>query len=412
MRNLLAFSTQPFLGEENLYYMKKYLGYFLLMAGFLIILAVFYVNSRVGDETRTFSTYTVLSSSWEKYKTEFINSDGRVIDHTQQGITTSEGQSYALLRAVFLDDKTTFDKVWHWTKDDLQKRGDNLFAWKWGKLQDGSYGFLENGGFNSASDADTDIALALILAGQRWHNDTYTNEAKTVLSDIWDKETDIAAGKRYLIAGPWAKDSGQIIVNPSYFAPYAWRIFAKVDTKHDWNSMVDPAYDLLNRISSSPLDKDKSVGLPPDWVAVHKETGEVMPATMANFSSNYSYDAMRVPWRVALDYQWNKDPKAYDYLKNNFAYLSETYQNTGQLPDTISHNGATQNVKESPAMYATALGYFSVVNKNLANKIYEEKVIALYSNDTNSFRKDLPYYDQNWLWFGTALYNGYLKANI
>ncbi len=43
---------------------------------------------------------SLIFASWNAYKEGSIQSDGRVIDHSNEKITTSEGQSYALLRAV------------------------------------------------------------------------------------------------------------------------------------------------------------------------------------------------------------------------------------------------------------------------------------------------------------------------
>jgi endoglucanase len=56
-------------------------------------------------------------------------------------------------------------------------------------------------------------------------------------------------------------------------------------------------------------------------------------------------------------------------------------------------------------MYATALGYFMTVYPELGQKMYQDKIVDLYSNDKSTFREDLPYYEQNWLWFSSALFN-------
>ena len=138
-----------------------------------------------------------------------------MVDPSQDNITTSEGQSYALLRAVWIDDKPTFDTVWKWTKTTLQRPHDHLFGWKWGQRPDKSYGFIQNGGDNSATDADSDIALALILASRRWNDASYQRDAMPLLKDLWDVETDVAAGKRYLIAGNWAQNQQELIINPT-----------------------------------------------------------------------------------------------------------------------------------------------------------------------------------------------------
>src|SRR5579884_557263 len=143
--------------------MKRVIGFVCILLGLLVGLFVLYKNSQYSQVTRTFSSYTLLASSWDEYKQQFLNPDGRIMDLQQNNITTSEGQSYALLRSVWSDDKPTFDLVWKFTQDNLKRPGDNLFAWQWGKRSDGSYGVMPDGGINTASDADSDIAFALIL---------------------------------------------------------------------------------------------------------------------------------------------------------------------------------------------------------------------------------------------------------
>jgi endoglucanase len=388
--------------------MKNIAGYIFIVLGLFVLIAVLYANSKFSMQTRTFSPYSLLNASWENYKTRFINQDGRVIDYSQNAVTTSEGQSYAMLRAVWIDDKQTFDLVWNWTKNDLKRPNDHLLAWHWGKKQDGTYGLLENGGENSASDADSDVALALILAARRWQDQKYVDAAKPLLTDLWQKETATAAGKRYLIAGNWAQDSNTLVLNPSYFAPYAWRIFAEVDKQHAWNSLIAPSYDLLQQVGQEPLDKDHAVGLPPDWVAINRQTGALQAPNLPNLTTNYGFDAMRIPWRISLDYQWNKEPRAKDYLQS-FQFLANAYKKDGKLASTYSHDGQVVQASENPVMYSTVIGAFMVTDPNLAQKVYQDKILRLYSNDSNSFNKDLPYYEQNWLWFGAGLYNNHVQ---
>lgn len=388
--------------------MKKNIGFMLIAGGVLLFLAVLYTNSRFNNTTRPFSTYTLLTASWNAYKSKYINQDGRVIDFSQNDITTSEGQSYALLRSVFNDDRPAFDLVYKWTKENLKRPEDNLFSWRWGKKQDGTYGNIEGGGENSAADADVDIALALILASRRWNEPDYEKEALFILESIWNVETDVAASKRYLTAGNWAKNDSEIIINPSYFAPYAFREFAKVDWARDWLSLVGPGYEMLESASKSPLDKGASSGLPPNWIRLEKSNGNITAASLPNLTTDYSFDAIRVPFRIALDYQWNRDERAGKYLTTSFKFLHDEYKKNNRLATSYSHDGAVLIDTESPSMYATVLGAFIVSDIDLARNMYQQKILNLYSNDQNTFRDEIPYYEQNWLWFGAALMNNYL----
>ncbi|MBH0196696.1 MAG: glycosyl transferase family 2, partial [Nitrospira sp.] len=135
-----------------------------------------------------------LSALWSLYKQTFIV-NGRVVSWDEQGVTTSEGQGYAMLRAVWSGDRAMFDQVWAWTKEHLQVRNDKLFAWKWnGKIVS----------MNAATDADTDIALALILAARRFDLPTYERDALAILTSIWDLELLHADSHIYVTAGNWA----------------------------------------------------------------------------------------------------------------------------------------------------------------------------------------------------------------
>lgn len=388
---------------------RRVLGTICVILGLGVAIYGWYANSNYSQETRTFSTYAVLSSSWDRYKLEFINNDGRVIDYSNHSLTTSEGQSYAMLRAVWIDDKPTFDLVWKFTKGNMMNYQTNLFGWQWGKNANGKYGFITNGGNNTATDADEDIALALILAGRRWNNSTYTTQAQVMLPYLYKEDTDVIQGKRYLLPGGWAKRTDNDTLNVSYFRPASWRIFAQIDhdKNDDWNSLLTPSYDLLNKVGTLTINGDKGDGLPPDWIVMSRD-GTFQAPYDTGLTDNNSFDAMRVPWEIALDYQWNKDPRDLQYLQTAFAEYESNYNATGRLATTYAYNGVATDDTENPTRYATALGYFIVADPKQADSIYQNKIIKLYSNANNTFNSHLPYYDQNWLWFGTALYQNFL----
>ncbi len=95
----------------------------------------------------------ILRDSWTFYKKHFILEDGRVIRPENHTDTISEGQAYALLRAVWSGDQPTFDRVYRWTLNHLSKEhrnGTYLLAWHFGQDQEGNWRLLDH---NSASDA-------------------------------------------------------------------------------------------------------------------------------------------------------------------------------------------------------------------------------------------------------------------
>jgi len=373
----------------------RLLGYILMGIGLILAGAAAYFATH-SNVPLVFSPTQMMGSLWSDYKLGYLE-DNRTVDRQRDNVTTSEGQSYTMLRAVWMGDKETFDNAWQWTKDNLDRSEDRLSSWLFGQRADGTYGVLvDQGGYNSASDADQDMAMALIFAYARWQDERYMGDARAILADLWDKEVFMVQGRPYLAANDLEKfsPSTTAIVNPSYLAPYAYRIFATIDTTRDWAGLVDTSYEVIDASLSNE-------GLPPDWVRVDKRTGKVLAAG-SDLPANFSYDALRTPWRLNLDWQWYGDERAVSILRKMTA-LEEQWRGEGLLTP-MSREG-TPIGSESPALYGGTLGYFIVADAGLAKEVYEKKIQFLYDPNVNRFKERLSYYDDNWAWFGIGLYN-------
>jgi endoglucanase len=386
-------------------------GVVLIVISLGILAGVAYFNSYKRQVPIVFSPRIMLESLWHSYKVEKIEPGSfRTVDAERGSITTSEGQSYTMLRAVWMADQETFDRSLEWTNTHLKRTDNNLFAWLYGRRANGNFGILSNqGGENTASDADTDIALALLFAYARWHNAEYLTQARAIINDIWEEEVVVVRGTPYLTANNVEKHSQSewAVINPSYLAPYAYRIFATVDPDHDWMKLVDSSYEILNRSVSLPLDKNQSVRIPPDWIRIHKTTGELQYHPAEHLTTNYGFDAIRTPWRIALDYAWFKEPRAKSFLAN-LSFLGNMYAENRYLYAAYTHDGRPVLTAESPAMYGGAIGYFMIIEPEVAEEIYRNKLEVLYNPDSRSWKHNLSYYNDNWAWFGIALYNNML----
>lgn len=348
----------------------------------------------------------LLAASWSDYKERFIQPDGRVIDFQRNQVTTSEGQSYAMLRAVWMNDKPTFDLTWRWTQNNLGDPARNRIGWLWGKAPDGGWRLLDA---NSATDADEDIALALLFAAREWSSG-YRPAALALLSRVWDEDVATVAGQPYLAAGNWAPGAaGGPVLNPSYFAPYEYRIFAQEDHAHPWGELVDTSYKALQACSDSPLDSGAG-RLPPNWCALDIATGAAHPALGMSQGSDYGYDAFRVLWRVALDVNWNLEPRAVRYLSSHSAVLLGSWHQDGKLASEYRHDGAIRNPNEDPTVYGGAVASFLVVDRSAANQMTSrlEATATGDGKDGMYFGTSTNYYEQNWVWFGLAFAYGAL----
>lgn len=351
----------------------------------------------------------LLTNSWAGHKRSI--QDGQVVEPQADVKTTSEGQAYALLRAVYMGDRHTFDQVWRWTEANLQ-REDGLLAWHWGTRPDGSVGVLDKG---AATDADVDAAVALLFASRVWDAPEYRQEALEILDAIWRLETSVVAGRRILVAGDWARGDGvegprPAVVNPSYFAPYAYRIFAEADPEHRWTDLVDSSYGILQQIRDDPA-LGGAAGLVPNWITVDPYTGELLPAdaVVGAQASQFSYDACRVPWRLSLDWFWYKDPRAREAIRA-LGHPERELRYNGRLLAGYYLDGSPAADYEAIAIYAGVIpGLLVGDDPELAHRVFAEKLLSAYVNDGDyAHWGEHPdnLYEQNMAWFATAVMDG------
>lgn len=343
----------------------------------------------------------LLKESWKAYRERFIQADGRVIDREANDRTTSEGQAYAMWRAVLINDPDTFQRTYAWAEGNLARRDasgqrpDTLWSWHWGRNDQGEWTTLDP---NFATDADIDAAMALILAARRWNCPAYLAEAQAKLADIWALSTaQLPDGTRQLLPGPKAAFWNQpdtLILNPSYFAPYAFRLFAQVDSERDWLSLVESGYAMLEASTAvSP------VGLPSDWIAYDPATKTYRPLPSDNsLQSRYSFDAFRVWWRVSLDAAWFGEPRAKTYLSTHLNYLKTRWQRDKRIPASISLTGEDLVSYEATSQYAMLYPALQQVAPLLALQLSRQKLMPTYRN--GFWDNDTAYYSQNLAWFG------------
>jgi endo-1,4-beta-D-glucanase Y/4-amino-4-deoxy-L-arabinose transferase-like glycosyltransferase len=305
------------------------------------------------------------------------------------GRVTSEAQSYAMLRAVWSDDRVAFDRAWAWTEANLM-RPDGLPAWLW---QEGEI-------------VDAHSALALLMAGRRWEDPALVEAGTHMAQAVWEQQVVLVDGRPYLAAGDWATAGEVVALNPSYFAPYAYRIFAEVDPSHDWLGLVDAGYELLFAASSDALGAEQSTGLPPDWIGLSRETGELVPLSLdERNTTQYGYDAARVYWRLALDARWFGDGRATAFLEQA-GFLRDEVARKGHISAVYARDGRIIEAAPSSVGEAGAVAALLTLDPPLAHQLHTARLAALQRDEQDGVFWGNPHdlYAQEWAWFGLALY--------
>ncbi|MEO1451883.1 MAG: glycosyl hydrolase family 8, partial [Bacteroidota bacterium] len=276
-----------------------------------------------------------LYTSWKStYVSACANGRYRV-EFDNPSETVSEGIAYGMLASVYADDQAIFDGLWLYYQDNVN--GNGVMNWK----INGCSGAT---GFNGATDAELDAAMALIVAYYKWGNGTinYQNAATALIQAI--KTHEVEAVTRVLKPGD--AFGGSSITNISYYSPGYYRAYgAFTNDSLFWAEVATKAYDVIN----DNLSVNSAVGgLVSDWCT---STGAHSNAASGyQFGgTRYLYDAARTPWRIALDHSWygSSESAAYLALVNDFvnntvgglANVRDGYLQDGTV--TGSFNNAT-----------------------------------------------------------------------
>ena len=228
--------------------------------------------------------------------------------------TVSEGISYGLLISLMMDDQPSFDAFFRYA--DRWSNENGLMCWY--IAADGSKAL----GTGGASDADEDIAWALCLASERWGgrgslDQSYESLAARQIRRIFEFEVDHDRWPDMFLPGDeWR---GKNVFNPSYFAPYQYRLFGELtDEVSGWARVVDRGYEILDRCLNERSGNETN-GLVPAWCTFEGTPVEAFPGA----EQNYQTDSARTPFRLALDWALFKEPRAKSYLEKTSAFFME-----------------------------------------------------------------------------------------
>lgn len=339
-----------------------------------------------------------LERAWEAYKETFISADGYVWDRFRDGgEVTSEGQSYALLRAAWLGDAQTFDRVFAWTEAHLL-RDDGMYSWRWHPGEGDGAGRIVDA--NTATDADQDIALALIIAARAFERPDYRERAGEIVRAV-RRGTRLEAGDGWFIsAGNWA--NAQRVMNISYFMPASYPLFHELDPEGGWLILRETGYDLLQRIvDMSPT------GLLPDFNVLEPDGTVRGIVGMQGLHSDFSFDAMRTYWRVALDCLLHANPRACaDPARTDT--MARLIARDGRIKARYAiQDGQALSDVVSVSFSGSLLPAFRLFHPPLADALLQTD---LSPRSLEPILRDPDrYYDLNWIWFGLAADNGLIQ---
>ncbi|QFG78947.1 cellulase [Acidithiobacillus sp. 'AMD consortium'] len=319
---------------------------------------------------------------WISYQAKFIDPQGRVIDWEDGGITTSEGQSYALFFALVANNPKLFQNILSWTQDNLAQGSlaAHLPAWRWGERPNKTWGVLDT---HSAADADLWIAYTLIQAGRLWNRNSYTAIGTLLAKRIAQQEVVTLPGTGpMLIPGNMGFHiaPNTYVFNPSYLPLPVVEGLAHALPHGPWRSMAAHLPDFIKAVSPH--------GFAPDWVAYSPQQGY----HIAPQGPNGSYNAIRVYLWAGMS---NPDTPGAQRILDSVSGMANYLQS--HLLPPVSENWQTGTTTGTgPAGFSAALiPYLMQKNRNTEAHNQWLRLNADYDRADGLYGKTPHYYDQN-----------------
>jgi endo-1,4-beta-D-glucanase Y len=349
---------------------------------------------------------------YDAWKADLVTSDGaggyrRVARVAEPGLepnsTVSEGIAYGMLISVYMDDQALFDDLWRYGLQYAWHSGmEQTLLMNWYIHADGNVspgGGDDPAGGGAATDADEDIAFALVMADRQWGGGgsldrSYIDYARELIDDIWGYEID---NERLPKNGSsWGSDAS---LNISYFAPAYYRVFADVTGDTRWSSnVVDYIYQVIGNNLNSGLGNENN-GLVPAWSQSNGGAAE------GGLPYHYQYDSCRTPFRIGQDACWHGDSRARDYVAKTSQFFAA--RGAAGIVDGYDLNGNER--PEFPNSFGGLSGAFigpaavGALHDGAYSNFVNEAYLLLLQNNAWAGGQ---YYDESWIMLSALMLSG------
>jgi endo-1,4-beta-D-glucanase Y len=253
--------------------------------------------------------------------------------------TVSEGIGYGMLITVYMNDKTTFDELWTYAKAHFDSHG--LMNWE----IDSSGSTIGNG---SATDADEDMAWALLMADKQWGG--YASAAQSLISAM--SSTGELNGSKVPQIGDNSTNGNNTY--PDYVSPAYYTAFG-------FTGAISAGYNELTGAMNA--------------------TTHLVPDQLGG-NSNFGYDACRAPWRVGMDYCFTGSSQALSFLTPMANYFVMQGANGMVLPMNLSGGPASGSTNGGALVGPAGVAAMALTASTTNQAFLDAMFNAAYQNIT------------------------------
>ena len=333
----------------------------------------------------------IVEELYSQWKTRYFRTNP--FDDTQayihwdgeEGITVSEGHGWGMMILAFMAGhdpfaQEDFDKMTRFYLAHTSGIDSRLMSWQQA-LDEENEMVININGNDSATDGDLDIAYALLMAHILWESNDEFNYLELALDSINGTMDSIVNEEEWVLTlGDWSIYSRDYLLStrPSDFMLQHFRSFYAFTEDERWMTLHENILKAITDLyTHAPI-----TGMLPDFA--RWDDGYFVPT-----SESFSWDACRVPWRVAMDYIIHGDDSALPMLHtlNNFIINATDGDPANVRAGYLIATGETIPPWNSPAFTSP----FMV--SAMINEEYQEWLDALWSFNASQNTWSGRYYD-------------------
>ena len=214
---------------------------------------------------------------------------------------------------------------------------------------------------NGATDADEDVAFALVMASYQFGDTKYRTAAANLIAAM--RQHEFESNGMHKPGDAWNN-----VKNPSYVSPAAYEVFKSVDNSSFWSSAISSNYSLLLGNAHS------STGIPTGWSSSNGSPQNGNAGYVA-----YDYDASRAPWRWSWSYAWFGHTQANTLVSRLATWVNS--KSPGDLKINMNQDGScTRSDCESNGTSVGSLSSVLIYNSSYQEKLNKNFTVLMSKN--------------------------------
>lgn len=267
---------------------------------------------------------SALEAKYVQWRSRYLKSDpatgGFYIYYNATGdagecaCSCSEGHGYGMLISLMKGNQPDFDGLVRYL--DAFTNANGLMQWQ--QDMQGGRVVPAKDGTDSATDGDIDVAAALWGGVRKWGNPEYATRARRMCNGILDRL--VHPRLRHLLLGDWVtpdEEKWLKVTRSSDFILDALVLFYEMhaERRNEWASVIEAHISILTQqVALNP-----GTGLIADFLQFDERQCRWFPVQgkilESEHDGSYSWNACRVPWRIASYYLRTRDSRVLGYLQ-------------------------------------------------------------------------------------------------